>query len=191
MEVNVLSNTAFNEIIKGAGVILTTFDPTDPEITDEAILFATSGGINATAVPTFKDYGEDIDNCPKNTKEFKKIDSWECKISGTASTITASGIKKLGAAADITGSNVSLRNDLQASDFSDLWWVGEKTADDTVCYVKLSNALSTGGISIQTTDKEKGKFAFEFTGHYSTATQSSVPFAYGELVVAGAANAGE
>ena len=34
-------------------------------------------------------YGDDIDNCPKNTKELKKLDSWEAKMSGTFVTVTA------------------------------------------------------------------------------------------------------
>lgn len=184
MKTNILSATAFDEIIKGTGVILTDFDPELPAIDITKILFATSGGINATAVPTFKDFGEDIDNAPKNAMELKMIDAWDCKLSGTATTITPEAIAKLGGAADVTTNKVTLRNDIKATDFHDLWWVGEKTKDKTVTYIKLSNALSSGGIAVQTTDKEKGKFSFEFTGHYSISTQDKVPFEYGELTVA-------
>jgi hypothetical protein len=42
--------------------------------------------------------------------------------------------------------------------------------------IKLINALSTGGFQIQTADKEKGQFKFEFTGHYSKDAQDTVPF---------------
>ena len=38
------------------------------------------------------------------------------------------------------------------------------------------NSLSTGGFKIQSEDKNKGKFSFEFTGHYSMAEISKVPF---------------
>lgn len=183
MNVNVLSTTAFDEIITGAGVILTAFDPAAPTIADTAILFATSGGINATAEPSFIDYGEDVDNAPKNVKELKKFDKWECKISGTATTIDTEGMKMVGGVADVTNGVVALRNKLKQTDFVNLWWVGEKTEENVVSYIKLSNALSTTGINIQTTDKEKGKFEFEFTGHYSIDNQDTVPFEYGEITI--------
>ena len=38
------------------------------------------------------------------------------------------------------------------------------------------NALSTGGFQIQTGDKTKGQFAFEYTAHYSMKNQDKVPF---------------
>jgi hypothetical protein len=40
----------------------------------------------------------------------------------------------------------------------------------------MMNALSTGGFQIQTADKEKGQFSFEFTGHYSKDSADTVPF---------------
>lgn len=181
MIVNKIAADAFDNVVAGAGVILTNFNPTTPSITDADILFATTGGIKATAKPTFKDWGEDVDNCPKNTKEMKKLDSWECKLAGTAATVTLAAMTKLGGASDAATGKTTLRNALKDADFSDLWWVGEKTKDNVVAYVHLSNALSTGGIDIQTTDKDKGKFAFEFTGHYAIASQDAVPFEYGEI----------
>jgi glucosylceramidase len=42
--------------------------------------------------------------------------------------------------------------------------------------VHMMNALNTGGFSIQSANKGKGEFAFEFTGHYSLEDQSKVPF---------------
>ena len=38
------------------------------------------------------------------------------------------------------------------------------------------NSLNTGGFQIQITDREKGKFAFEFMGHYSMEAQDTVPY---------------
>ncbi len=38
------------------------------------------------------------------------------------------------------------------------------------------NGLSTGGFQIQSTDKAKGQFAFEFTGHYSITDADTVPY---------------
>ena len=40
----------------------------------------------------------------------------------------------------------------------------------------MINALSTGGFQLQTADKEKGTFSFEYTAHYSMSAQDTVPF---------------
>ena len=50
------------------------------------------------------------------------------------------------------------------------------TGGDGFVAVHMLNALSTGGFNLQTTDKAKGAFEFEFTGHYSMDAQDKVPF---------------
>ena len=70
--------------------------------------------------------------------------------------------------------------DLAAADFSDLWFVGDysdKTGATNGGFiaVHLINALSTGGFALQSSDKSKMKFAFEFTGHFSINAQDTVP----------------
>ena len=69
----------------GAGIMLKDFDPASPgedEAIRDNILFATTGGVNPTCVATIIDFGDDIDNCPKNTKELAQIESWQCAMSG-------------------------------------------------------------------------------------------------------------
>ena len=65
----------FENLQMNAGILLDEFTPSTGVIGN--IIGATTGGINFTATPTYSDYGEDIDNCPKNMKELKKLDSWE------------------------------------------------------------------------------------------------------------------
>lgn len=169
----------FEQLQLNAGVICTTFNPKpdagEANVTDEDILGATSGGNNFTAVPTFSDRGEDIDNCPKNMAELKNLDAWEVKLSGTFVTITAKLAKKLTAAADEANGKVTPRNSLKIEDFGDLWLVGDY-GDGGMVAIRILNALSTGGFSIQTADKSKGKFPFEFTGHYKMSAQDTPPF---------------
>jgi hypothetical protein len=40
----------------------------------------------------------------------------------------------------------------------------------------MMNSLNTGGFSIQSNNREKGEFAFEFTAHYSMQDPDVVPF---------------
>lgn len=177
-----ISPDTFKNLAINAGVILKTFDPATPsaDFTDD-IIGTTSGGVNFTATPTFSDYGEDIDNCPKNMKELKRLDAWEVKMSGTFITVTAELAKQLAAAADLAANKITPRVDVATTDFSDLWFVmdySDKTGETKggCVAVKIINALSTGGFALQSTDKGKGKFAFEFTGHVSMEAQTVVPF---------------
>ena len=179
MKYTQIPETAFKNIQMNAGILVTGFDPSTGTASGQ--LGATTGGISFTATPTFSDYGDDIDNCPKNTLELKKLDSWEVTMSGTFVTVNTATAKKLIAAADASGNKVTPRNDVLTTDFADLWWIGDYSDVNTgenagYCAVHMLNALSTGGFQIQSTDKGKGNFAFEFTGHYSMSNQSRVPF---------------
>lgn len=175
----------FKNLQLNAGVLLKSFDVETQTLAADSIVGATSGGVSFTAVPSFIDFGEDIDNCPKNMKEMKKLDSWEAKMSGTFASVSKSLAKTLVGAADLAGSKITPRNDLADADFSDLWWVGDysevnedgtSTGKAGFIAIHLLNSLSTGGFSIQSSDKGKGQFEFEFTGHYSMEDQDKVPF---------------
>lgn len=175
---------AFQTMQLNAGILLDDFDPSDGTFEDENILGATSGGTNFTATPEYEDFGEDVDNCPINMKEFKQITSIEVLMSGTFVTVTAALAQRLVGAADIaTGDNTKIvpRNTLKDTDFKDLWWVGDYSdkngaTNGGFVAIHMLNSLSTGGFQIQSGNREKGQFAYEFTGHYSLANQDQVPF---------------
>lgn len=185
MKYTKIPTDTFKNLQLNAGVLLKSFDVETQTMAADSIVGATSGGVSFTAVPSFIDFGEDIDNCPKNMKEMKKLDSWEAKMSGTFASVSKSLAKTLVGAADLSGSKIAPRNDLDAADFSDLWWVGDysevnedgtSTGKAGFIAIHLLNSLSTGGFSIQSSDKGKGQFEFEFTGHYSMEDQDKVPF---------------
>lgn len=172
----------FKQIQLNAGILVDTFTPATGTIGD--IIGATSSNITFAATPTFVDFGDDINNCPKNTKQLKKLDAWEAKMSGTFATVTAELSKRLAAAADVDtedATHIVPRNDLAAEDFEDIWWVGDYSDQNGeqnggFCAIHLINSLSTGGFQIQSSDKAKGQFSFEFTGHYDMAQPEKVPF---------------
>lgn len=172
----------FKQIQLNAGILVEDFKPATGTITN--IIGATSGGVTFEATPTYTDYGEDIDNCPKNTKELKRLDSWEAKLSGTFITMTADMVARLIASADIDTADethIVPRNDVSQEDFKDIWWVGDYSEQNGeknggFCAIHLLNGLSTGGFKIAATEKAKGTFDFEFTGHYSIDAQDTVPF---------------
>ena len=181
MKYTKIPETAFQNIQLNAGVLLSSFTPETAAVANEAIIGATTGGVNFTATPTFSDYGEDIDNCPKNMMELKKLDSWEISMSGTYVTVDANAVKSLVGAANVSGNKITPRNDVLLADFTDVWWVGDysdKNGETNGGYVAIHmmNALSTGGFAIQSSDNGKGNFAFTYTAHYSMNAQETVPF---------------
>ena len=181
MKYTKIPETTFKNLQLNAGVLLSAFNPESATVANESIIGATTGGVNFTATPTFSDYGEDIDNCPKNMMELKKLDSWEISLSGTYVTVDANAVKALVGAADVSGNKITPRNDLKLTDFTDVWWVGDYSdqngeTNGGFVAIHMMNALSTGGFAIQSSDNGKGNFAFTYTAHYSIDAQDTVPF---------------
>lgn len=175
----------FQHLQVNAGMLLSSFNPANGTVTESAILGPTSGGSNFTATPSFTDWGDDIDNCPKNTKELKRLDNWEIKVSGAFVAAGPDLVTRLLALADSTTASgvtkVTPRDTVNiAQDFKDLWLVGdygEVNSGENASFIAIHmmSVLSTGGFQLQTTDKNKGKFSFEFTAHYSLDAQDTVP----------------
>ena len=184
MKFTKIPSDAFQKLQINAGILTTDFTPSTGAIGAAGQIGATTGGVSFAATPTYSDYGEDIDNCPKNMKELKKLESWEATISGTFVNADTAIAKMLVGAADIgtpDTTKITPRNDVLESDFETIWLVGDysdKNGENNGGFIaiKLINALSTGGFQIQTADKAKGQFAFTFTGHYSMDAQDTPPF---------------
>jgi hypothetical protein len=184
MKFTKIPTTTFQELQLNAGILASEFTPATGTLTDTNILGATSGGVNFTAVPSFIDMGDDVDNCPKNMKELKKLDGWDIKMSGTYVTVDTTQAKSLIGLADIGSTDttkVTPRNELLQADFDDIWWVGDYSdkngnTNGGFMAIHMMNALSTGGFAVQTGDKAKGQFAFEYTAHFSNSAQDTVPF---------------
>ena len=178
----------FKKLQLGAGLLASEFNPATGELAASNIIGATSGGVTFEATPSFSDFGEDIDNCPKNTKELKRLDSWEAKMSGSFVTMdTNAAVSVIGTAAVASGDRTKVvpRNSVDDTDFKDIWWIGDysdinedgsSAGKAGFIAIRLIDALSTGGFKIQSGDKAKGAFEFEYTGHYSIEHIDTVPF---------------
>ena len=174
-----ISIDTFKEFQLDAGVLLKTFDPTSPELVDDDIICATTGGINPTCVAEYRDNGEDVDNCPNNMKELKELVRWNTGLSFTALNVTPEVIRMALGAADIEASSgkITPRSDLADTDFADVWWVGDRS-DGGLVAIRLINALSTSGLSLQTTKDGKGNISVSLSGHYSIDEQDKVPMEF-------------
>lgn len=113
--------------------------------------------------------------------ELKRLEGWEVKLSGTFVSMNAANAKTLVAAADEAVGKITPRNDIDTKDFKDIWLVADYSdkngAKKGGCVaIHMLNGLSTGGFQLKTNDRNKGQFAFEFTGHYSITAQNTPPF---------------
>lgn len=176
----------FEKITLNAGILVRAFNPATGAVIESDILGATTGGINATCVFSYIDFGDDIDNCPKNTMELKEYDSVECRIAATMLTVNTASLKSMLALADIDATDstkVVPRVDVKPADFEDVWLVADysdknSAASGGFIAVHLMNALNDSGFSIQTADKNKGQFTVDFLGHFSIADQTTVPMEF-------------
>lgn len=172
-----IPENTFKELQVDAGILLKNFDPATGEFKMEDIICATTGGIAPTCTPTYSDYGEDVDNCPANMLELKHIDSWECTLGFTSLGTSPELLRLALGAATVDGNKVTPKMSLDKTDFQDIWWVGDK-ADGGFVAVRLIKALSTGGLSLQTTKSGKGQISVTLTGHFSIDAQDVVPMEF-------------
>jgi hypothetical protein len=184
MKYTKIPSTTFQELQLNAGIMVSEFTPATGTIDAANIIGATSGGVTFTATPSYVDMGEDVDNCPKNMMELKRLDAWDINMAGTYITVDTAQAKSLIAAADIDTTNTTLitpRNEIATADFDDIWWIGDYSdkngaTNGGFIAIHMMNALSTGGFQIKSGDKAKGQFPFTYTAHFSNAAQDTVPF---------------
>lgn len=173
-----IPENTFDALQLDAGVLLKRFNPDVPDYETEDIICATTGGINPTCVPKYSDFGEDVDNVPNRMLEFNHLDGYDCGISTTGLGTSPELIKLALGAADIDGeTKIVPRRDVKLTDYGDLWWVGDKANGGFVA-IRLMNALSTGGFSLQTTKNGKGTVALTITGFVSIEAQDVVPMEF-------------
>lgn len=182
-----VASDAMEALQLNAGVLLSNFNPANPYVTpsDADIIATTTGGINPTCEPEYSDFGEDVDNVPNNMMEFKHLDGWNCAMGFTTIKFNeANTVWALGAADTTTLSNgvkkIVPRRNVAIADFKDIWWVGDK-ANGGAFAVRLKNALSTGGLNIQSTKNGKGTNQMTLTGHVSIYDQDTMPMEFYDI----------
>lgn len=163
-----------------AGLLLNTFDVSNPiEPTDEHIVCETTGDFSITCTPTIEDMFADVNNAPVNTKEGKRITGWTCGLSVTALSVTEETLKlSLGAADTADDGGINPRSTYDLDDFKSLYWIGDMVDEDKLFVVVMDNTVSTGGMSITTTNNGKGKLGLTLTPHTSIAAQDKIPMAF-------------
>lgn len=176
MKFTKIPQNTFEELQINAGILVKDFDVEHGTFNDSDMITATTGGITVNVKPSFEDFASDVDNASKNLMEFKRITETDVSLSTTALNINEDLLMfQLGAAdKDSNTGAIKPRKDLKTTDFRTIWWIGD-LSDGGYIAIKISNALSTDGFSIKTTDKGKGNIALTLTGHTSLDAQDVIP----------------
>lgn len=163
-----------------AGLLLNKFDVSTPvEPKDEDIVCETTGDFSITCTPTTEDMFADVNNAPVNTMEGKRIIGWVCGLAVTALSVTEETLKlSIGAADTADNGGIHPRDTYELSDFKSLYWIGDMVDENKLFVVVMDNTVSTGGVSITTTNNGKGKLGLTLTPHTSLADQTKVPMAF-------------
>lgn len=186
MEFTQVKSDAWTTLQLNAGVILSEFTPANATIASNTILGVTSGGITFNANPEFEDFGSDVDNCPPNTKQLKRLKYYDPVISGTFIAIDTTLAQKLISATLTSASGLlTPKAGIAVADFFDLWFVGDYSDKNTTgtgsvkagfVAIQLKDALNTTSFQWVSQKDGKGQFAFEFHGHYDLNNIDTVPF---------------
>ena len=166
-----------------AGIMVKGFNPADKSFT--AILGATSNGTTFNPTPSYEDFGADIDNVPPNTKQLKRVKSYDPALSGTFRTISPAMGAML-CPGTVNGGVITPADPLTDEMFEDVTLLAdysEVNADDNstgavagYMAVTVKNALNTSGFQWKTNKDGKGEFAFDFHGHYDLNQPDTPPF---------------
>lgn len=183
MQYTKIPEDTFQHLVLNAGILAASFTPASGTLGD--LIGATTGGIQFSSNPTYEDFGEDVDNCPANTKELKRLTGYDPAMSGTFVTIDGDNVLSMVGAGEKTETTGVVKvvpsSTLQTSDFKDLWWIGDYSDKNSgtnagFLAIHLLNTLNTSGFQFTSSKNGKVGFAFDFHGHVSMSDQDVVPF---------------
>lgn len=178
--VNVLTAEAFKSIPKGSGNILSDFSLETPKIDTTNVVHATQGGVQITYKNTIEDTLADIDNAPTNTKQGAEVSGTTATISYTTPNADPKTIQMAVGTADIDPddpTHVVARLKTVLTDFKPLWWVGPMTGGGFLV-VKILNALSTGGLNLQTAHRGGGSMQITLTAFSDLKNPDQAPMEF-------------
>ncbi len=178
--VNVLTAEAFKSIPKGSGNILSDFSLETPKIDKTNVVHATQGGVQITYKNTIEDTLADIDNAPTNTKQGAEVSGTTATISYTTPNADPKTIQMAVGTADIDPddpTHVVARLKTVLTDFKPLWWVGPMTGGGFLV-VKILNALSTGGLNLQTAHRGGGSMQITLTAFSDLENPDQAPMEF-------------
>lgn len=165
---DVLPNNVEKTIILGTGVLVNCSETCPRNVAAcinanrDLILGVTSNGITFTALPVFTNFTTELQAVQE--WQYMRFDGWQVTMTGTMQTLT-DDMKNL-----MTNVNQG----------ANLWWIGDYgTAGTGLAAIRMNDAHSTGGFTLQTYSALPADVTFTFTAFYpndTTDPAENVPF---------------
>lgn len=192
MDYDILTKENFESMAYGGAILVKNFDPTTFEPPAEGDVFmATSGDININDNVNTLDLGEDVNGIYFQYKELQVITGSSAKtVTVTALNFGAEDIRRALGAADIDSqddNHVTTRMYYKSTDFENISLVFPKVGGGYVAMV-MSNALSSGGLSITTTKNGKATMSLTITAYRSIEDKTKAEIEYYSYDVTSASN---
>lgn len=184
-----MSYTGFTEttpekLLLDAGAFFKNFevgtDTFDSAVLGGKLLGATQGGGTFSAIPTIRQI--EIDGIKGRAKGMNAIDEWVVTLSANIKEVSEEIlVTSLTSGSSATGSTgykkITGNNYIELTDYiNNITWVGKLSGSDTPVIIQVLNALSTGGLTLQTQDKNEAVIALTFTGNYAADDLDTPPF---------------
>lgn len=192
MDYDILTKENFESMAYGGAILVKNFDPTTFEPPAEGDVFmATSGDININDNVNTLDLGEDVNGIYFQYKELQVITGSSAKtVTVTALNFGAEDIRRALGAADIDSqddNHVTTRMYYKSTDFENISLIFPKVGGGYVAMV-MSNALSSGGLSITTTKNGKATMSLTITAYRSIEDKTKAEIEYYSYDVTSASN---
>lgn len=185
-KLNVLTADAFKSIPKGSGNVLSSFSFETPKIDDTNVVCATQGGVTISYQNSYEDTLADIDNAPTNTKQGNEITGTTASISFTTPNASPETLKLAIGTADVDPedpTHIIPRIEAALSDYEELYWVGPMIGGGFLV-AKIFNALSSGGLNLQTAHRGGGSMQITLTGYADLENPEKAPMEFYSIVKA-------
>lgn len=157
-------------------------DTFETAVTGGKLLGATRGGGQFNATPEIRTI--EVDGVKGKAKGLQVIDAWDVNLSANVLEVTKDGLARALVASEVdTVSNedydiIKAKNYIELEDYIDnITWVGKKSGTLEPVIIQVYNAINTGGLGLQTQDKNEAVIAMTFTGHYDAGELDNPPFA--------------
>lgn len=155
-------------------------DTFESAVTAGKLLGATTGGGTFSAIPAVRRI--EIDGVKGAAKGLQAIDDWVVTLTANIKEISKDVIKTaLGSGVIETGPSdyqkITANNRFELTDYiENITWVGRLSGENKPVIIQVFNALSTGGLTLTTTERNEAVIAITFTGHYDDTDLDTPPF---------------
>lgn len=176
--------TTAEKLLLDAGAYFKNFivgtDTFDSAVTAGKLLGATQSGGNFSAIPTIRKI--EIDGVKGSARGLEVIDEWVITIVANIKEISEEAIlNALATGTSIAGTTgykkITARNYILDTDYLDnVVWVGRLSGSLIPVIIVVKNALSIGGLTLNTADKAEATLTTTFTGHYAADKLDEPPF---------------